>query len=391
MHFELKALRDTSDVVSLVLEAADEADAIRQAKVRGYTVLAARPRRAGEQAGAFPLLLFSQELLVLLQAGLPLVEALESLAEKERSNRARDVIARLCAQLREGRPLSAALQENPAAFPPIYVATVRASERTGSLNEALERFVAYQARVDQVRAKIVSASMYPALLLLAGGLVTLFLMFYVVPRFSQIYDDLGTDLPALSVWLLQWGRLLQAYGAYMLAGAVAAAAGAAYALRLPAVRRWLGERVWSVPAFGERIRVYHLSRFYRMVGMLLRGGMPVVPALRMAAGLLHPLLREPLAAAAKAISEGRSTSESLDRHGLTTPVALRMLAVGERSGTMGEMMERIAVFHDDEIARWVDWFMRLFEPILMAFIGLAIGAIVVLMYLPIFELAGSIQ
>ena len=125
--------------------------------------------------------------------------------------------------------------------------------------------------------------------------------------------------------------------------------------------------------------------------MLLKGGMPLVGALEMAAELLHPVLRERLVAASRAISEGRGVSASMDENGLTTPVAMRMLVVGESSGSMGDMMERIAGFHDDELARWVDWFTRMFEPILMAVIGLVIGAIVVLMYMPIFELAGNLQ
>jgi general secretion pathway protein F len=125
--------------------------------------------------------------------------------------------------------------------------------------------------------------------------------------------------------------------------------------------------------------------------MLLRGGTPVVTALDMSAGLLSPVLRGSLAAASLSIREGRSISEAMSVHNLTTPVALRMLRVGERSGKMDEMMDRIATFCDDEISRWVDWFTRLFEPLLMAFIGVVIGVIVVLMYMPIFELAGNIQ
>jgi general secretion pathway protein F len=139
------------------------------------------------------------------------------------------------------------------------------------------------------------------------------------------------------------------------------------------------------------MKLYQLARFYRTTGMLLRGGMPLVGSLDMAAGLLHPALRERLAAARRAITEGKPVAASLDEHGLTTPVALRMLAVGERGGNMGEMMDRAAAFHDEEIARWIEWFTRLFEPILMAVIGLIIGAIVILMYMPIFELAGNLQ
>ena len=170
-----------------------------------------------------------------------------------------------------------------------------------------------------------------------------------------------------------------------------AAAGAAYSLRLPRVRAAAGFALWRLPAVGERLKVYQLARFYRTTGMLLRGGIPLVAALRMGAELLHPLLRERLAAASRTISEGHAVSRSMEGSGLTTPVALRMLSVGEQSGNMGEMMERIAAFHDEEISRWVDWFTRLFEPILMAAIGLVIGAIVILMYMPIFELAGNLQ
>ena len=144
-------------------------------------------------------------------------------------------------------------------------------------------------------------------------------------------------------------------------------------------------------AIGARLHLYQLARFYRSLGMLLRGGIPVVTALNMVSGLLQLSLRERLVLASANIREGLPISESMASNGLTTPVALRMLRVGERSGKMGEMMERIASFYEDEMARWVERFTKLFEPLLMVFIGLLIGAVVVLMYLPIFELAGSIQ
>ena len=151
------------------------------------------------------------------------------------------------------------------------------------------------------------------------------------------------------------------------------------------------QRLWQLPAAGERMRVYQLARFYRTLGMLLRGGMPIGAALKMVSDLLRTQLKLQLHGAAEKINEGRSISYAMQLHQLTTPVSLRMLEVGERTGEMGEMMERIASFYDEEMARWVDWFTRLFEPLLMAAIGLVIGLVVVLMYLPIFELAGSLQ
>jgi general secretion pathway protein F len=395
VQFEIKAFRAPDAIVALQFDAADEADAKAQAVGKGYAVLAVRPRgglraRLGGRS-RFPLLLFSLELLALIDAGLTLTDAVETLAEKEdRSDNAK-ILKQVLGQLYEGRTLSAALQSLPAAFPPLYVATVRASEKTGGLSEALSRFVAYQAQMDVVRKKIVSASIYPLLLMGVGLLVTMFLMGYVVPRFSRIYEGIGTQLPFLSKLLLQWGQLLQAHGVAVLTCFVGGVILTAHTAARPQARAWVMHRAWRIPAIGARMRIYQLARFYRTLGMLLRGGIPVTQALEMVIDLLHPALRVQLRQAGQSIKEGRSVSFAMQTHRLTTPVAARMLRVGERAGRMGEMMERAASFYDEEMARWVDWFTRLFEPLLMAFIGVIIGLIVVLMYLPIFELAGSIQ
>lgn len=396
MRFQVRVLREGEGVQAMAFDAASASEAAEHAKAQGYAVLSVRswthwPGRAWSLGPAFQLSLFSQELLTLLQAGLPLVEALETLADKEPRAPQRKVLRQLVARLCEGHPLSFALQQFPALFPPLYVATVRASEQTGDIAEALARFVAYQTQLDLVRKRIVSAAIYPMLLLAAGSLVTLFLLFYVVPRFSRIYEDLGGRLPLFSQWLMAWGRLLEGHMALVVAAGLGLAVLAAWAAAQPAFRAACLERFWRLPVLYHRVKVYQLARFYRTLGMLLRGGIPVVGALDMVAGLLSPALRGRLALAAQAIREGQAISVAMERHDMATPVAMRLLRVGEKSGDMGAMMERIAGFHDEEMSRWVDWFTRLFEPVLMALIGLVIGLIVVLMYLPIFELAGSIQ
>jgi general secretion pathway protein F len=237
----------------------------------------------------------------------------------------------------------------------------------------------------------VSASIYPAILLLVGGLVMLFLLGYVVPRFSHIYADIGGDLPWLSRVLMVWGGFVEKHGVALLAAVAAAVTLLVLWLRTAGARRWLARQIVRIPTVGERVRVYQLTRFYRTVGMLLAGGTPVAQALTMVSGLLHQELRTRLDGALRLIREGQSISVAMQAHGLTTPVALRMLRVGERTGRMGEMMERIAAFHEEELARWVERFTRTFEPLLMAVIGLVIGGVVVLMYFPIFELAGSLK
>jgi general secretion pathway protein F len=394
MRFEVRALKANEGVVSLAFEAADEASALEQARAQGLAVLSARPKRGlpafvSPFSQRFPLLLFSQELVALLEAGLSLPETLDTMVEKEGRAESRKVLSALRDRLFEGRSFSQALDAVPQVFPALYVATVRASERTGDLPEALGRYIAYQQRIDAVRKKVVSASIYPAVLILVGGLVTLFLLGYVVPRFSAIYADSGRDLPLLSRVLLEWGELINAHGLAVLAFVIGTLVlGVVFLAR---VKRVLAAAVARVPAIGARILVYHLARMYRTIGMLLRGGTPIVTALVMVAGLLPEELRGRLSRATARIREGASISAAMTEADLVTPVAGRMLRVGEKSGDMPEMMERIAVFHDEELARWVDWFTKLFEPLLMAVIGVVIGAIVVLMYLPIFELAGSLQ
>lgn len=396
MRFEIKAVKNNGEVTLLALDAPNDGEAVSQARSQGYTVLAVKQKGAALAwpvltRSRFQLLLFTQELLALLEAGLSLVEAMEALNEKEQRPESRRVLERLIRRLYEGQTLSVALQQFPDIFPPLYLATVRASEKTGDLENALGRYVAYQTQADVVRKKMINASIYPALLITVGGLVLMFLLAYVVPRFAHVYEAMGTDLPLFSRLLLAWGHLLEAHAGTLLLALVVVLVGAAYLLSLAAVKRWFGTQLWKIPAVGERMRIYQLARFYRMLGMLLTGGTPVVPALGMVSGLLQASLRERLLLAASAIREGRSISLAMHSNGLTTPVALRMLRVGERTGQMGGMMERIASFYEEEMAQAVERFTRLFEPVLMAFIGLVIGAVVILMYLPVFELAGSIQ
>jgi general secretion pathway protein F len=316
---------------------------------------------------------------------------LEALSEKETRAAIRQTIEKLSASLYEGKTLSAAMLALSDTFPALYVATVRASEKTGDISEALGRYVAYQQQLDAIRKKIVNASIYPALLLIAGALVVLFLLVYVIPKFAAVYEGATRDLPFLSRLLLQWGALLQAHGGLVLAGIAACIGGAVFGLSRPALRASLLRSVSELPAIGSRIHIYQLARFYRTLGMLIKGGVPIVRGLEMVEGILQPAVRIRLQLALAGLREGQSVSHAMQVNQLTTPVALRMLRVGERAGNMGEMMERIAGFYDEDMARWVDWFTRLFEPLLMALIGLVIGTIVVLMYLPVFELAGSLQ
>src|SRR5512141_1297718 len=266
MRFEVKAVREGSGVVALSLDAADMKDAAGQAQAQGYDVLSVKSRRLSLKLPArgarFSLMLFSQELRALLDAGLTQVEALETMVEKERHPHNRNILQRVIEKLYEGHPLSYALQQFPEIFPPLYIATIHASEKTGDLDESLARYIDYQSRMDVVRKKVVSASIYPMLLLGAGGLVTLFLMFYVVPRFSKVYEDIGSELPFFSRMLMQWGQLLETHRTLVMAAFAGGVAGTVYMVTRPGFRQSVMRTLWRIPAVGERIRVYQLARFY---------------------------------------------------------------------------------------------------------------------------------
>src|ERR671914_565932 len=247
MQFNILAVDARQQVVALSLEAASEALAAEQARSRDLNVILVKaadlrfvlPKRRAR----FHTMLFSMELMSLLEAGLNLVEALQTLAEKEAHGERQEVLSGLLAAIHRGEPFSQAVAGFPQHFSPLYVATIKASERTGSMREALGRYIAYQEELERVRKKIVSASLYPAILLAVGGLVIGFLMFYVVPRFARVYEDMAGTLPFFSQRLVAFAQFVGRTALPLAIGACALMGAAAWALSRPEVRGWLNTRL----------------------------------------------------------------------------------------------------------------------------------------------------
>jgi general secretion pathway protein F len=395
MQFAVRTLAPDLSISSIVVDAFDEADARRQIEARGLFVSAIEPARATgivrQRGGKLSLVLFSQELLALLSAGLGVVEGLEALLEKETNPSSRTVLERLLAGLREGKRLSTVLAAQPDLFPPLYVGIVRAAEGTSDLPRALARFIEYQQRIDQVRAKVVSASIYPLILLVVGGAVSAFLIAYVVPRFAEVYQGAGRNLPWMSQVMLNWGKFAADHGGVLAIGAACLALAATFGVRRTIQQGGIGRLLSRLPGIGERVRIYELSRLYLTLGMLTEGGITIHNALETVEPMVSSSMRRALAASRAAIESGRPLSDAFEANSLATPISLRMLRVGERTGEMGRMLSQSAAFYDGEISRWIDRFTRTFEPLLMAAIGLVVGLIVVLLYMPIFDLAGDMS
>ncbi|MGO4330877.1 type II secretion system F family protein [Cupriavidus sp. 2TAF22] len=397
MQFDVRALSADHLMVRLRLDARDEADVRSQVEARGLYPAAVIPVRAHAggprlpgRRGRFSVALFSQELLALLNAGLSLVECLEALQEKEGNAASADILAQLLAGLREGKRFSRVLAERQGVFPPLYVGIVQAAENTSDLPQALGRYVDYQQRLDAVRGKLTSAAIYPVILLIVGGAVSAFLIGYVVPRFAEVYQGAGRSLPWLSQQLLAWGQFAGRHGTLLAPAALLGAAALWLGARRLLARHGIAALLACLPGLGECVRIVGLSRLYLTLGMLLEGGINIVAAIDTAQAMAAPGVRGNLGAARLAIQSGLPLSEAFEAQGLTTPVSLRMLRVGERSGELGAMLTQSANFYDGEIGRWIERFMRMFEPLLMAAIGLIVGTIVVLLYMPIFDLAGGL-
>lgn len=394
MQFDIRALDERQQrVVTLALDALDAADATAQLAARRLTPIELRRRGAAEGSGGkrFSVLLFAQELHALVKAGLSLPESLEAFGEKESSPANRALLERLAAALREGQRFSFALRAQGAMFPPLFVGIVQAAENTGDLPQALERYLEYAQRLQGVRHRVVSAAIYPAILLGVGALVGMLLMGYVVPRFAAVYDGAGRELPWASQLLIDWGRFVAGHSAALLSGVVVLVGMLAVWVR--SLRRQGG---WAraaavVPGVARWLELLTLSRLYLTLGLLLRGGLPVQQALALAASVLPAARRCDVDQVSRRIAEGLSLSDAFEEAALGTPIALRLLRAGERSGQVAEMLNQAALYHDGETARWIERFSRVFEPVLMAAIGIVVGLIVLLLYMPIFELAGGLQ
>lgn len=332
---------------------------------------------------------FVGQLRDLLVAGLSAIEALEAL-RNDSDPGASAAIDALIGRLRGGQTLSAALEAQDDV-PQVLVALVRTAELTSDLPQALTRYLDHETRSQELRHRIVSLAIYPSLVMAVGAGVLLFLALYVMPRFSVIFAGMSGDLPWSARAIVAWSSWLSKHQASVLVAAILGLGATASAIAMSTVRAWLLQRILDLSPLRTRLRTYFLSRWYRTTGMLLQGGIALPEALQLSIAVLPLALRTGGAAVEKAVRDGWSPSEAHRRGNMTTAVAEQLLRAGERTGDLGRVLTRVADFHDAEVTRQLERGMRALEPLVMTFIGLCVGTVVVLMYLPIFELASAIQ
>jgi general secretion pathway protein F len=389
------------EVEATSVAALPQALGVPAAKLLDVQALPAAPSRGwrlglglgqGQRGPAIDARAFAQELAVLLDSGVPLLDALQTL--EERQGAAAAALQRVREGLREGRSLSQALSHagqaaqppQPAVVDEVLLALVAAAERDGQLAAVLRHHADFLAWSGALRAKLVAAALYPALLMATGLVVVGFLVVYVLPRFAGVFDGMAVALPWGSRVLIALGQAASAQP--LVAGGLALLLPLALLLawRTPAMRAALQAAAWGLPGLGGRLRTVALTRLYRAVGLLAAAGVPLPRALALAEPVLDAPLRPALARARAVVQNGQRLSDAWAAEGLATAPALRMLRVGEKSGELATMLGRAAAFHDEEVARLAEWLGKVVNPLLMLLMGLVVGGVVVLMYLPLFTL-----
>lgn len=339
---------------------------------------------------SFKLIPFAEELLALQKAGLSITESLSGLHSKANESQ-KPVLSGLIQSIQQGQSFSEALANYPNEFPTLLRALVQAAEKTSNLPQAIEKYLEYAQQADLIKRKISNAALYPSLLLLVGGGVLMFLLMYVIPRFAGVYEGLQGDLPWLSEVLLWWGRAMRDHAVWVFT-VLAVLAYAIYStIKNTHYQHKVLQLVLRNSTAAKLWQGYTLSRLYRALGLLLSGGIPVQISLAQVEQLLGQDEAHQLRKVSQRIEQGEPLSTALAESKLTTEISFQMLTVGERTGSVGEMLTKTAQFLEADTSKAVEAFSRIFEPVLMALIGLIIGVVVVLMYMPIFELANSLQ
>lgn len=333
---------------------------------------------------------FSQDLATLLDAGVTVKEAIDALQNKETDPRRREVLQRINVFISQGLAFSRAL-ENASVFPELLIATVAASEETGDLAIGLSRFAKHQESLRTVRDRVVGACVYPVLLLCVGSFVVALLLGVIVPRFATLIDSTGKDLPLLSRILMGWGHFVDAqpWIPYAMLLAIVFLIFYAHArLQNSKTRKQLLSRI---PGVAKVVREFQHLQMYRTTAILTSRGITIHKALGYSTEFLDAADQARLNRALTQMQEGATISTSMGQSGLSDVIAVSMLSVAERTGSMPKMLDRIADFYERSLQRNIDIVSRLIEPVLMIIFGVVIGGIVVLMYLPIFDLASSIS
>jgi type IV pilus assembly protein PilC len=345
------------------------------------------PFRSNKIVSTEGFLLFNQELLALVRAGLPVIQSFDIMHERQTNPRFRQVLTEIRDKVKSGVAISDAFAAYGRAFPPIYSTSIRAGERAGDLEGVLRRFLRYQKIIVNLRKKVTSSLIYPTILVTLSVVMVFIMLTYVIPKFAEFYEGFGAELPwatqmtiALSTTLRE--NILIVFGLV--------------ALLIFALRRWsrsvtggisFDRLKLRIPIVGGILHRFALLQFTQSLGTLLAGGTPMVPSIEIAAlSITNRHVSAKVASIAKNVMEGETLWKSLEQTGVISDMAVEMIKVGESSGSLNEMLANVSEFYDEEIENRLNRMITMIEPIILVGLGIVIAGLLYAFYLPLFQL-----
>lgn len=395
--FRYKAYSATGSSVSGTLEADSERQATQQLKDKGLLLREVlEDGGAADRPGSFSfrrsvsaedLSLFTRRLATLVASSIPLFEAMGSLCEQEENGPLRQALVRVKERIAEGASLSRALAAEPGIFGESYVSMVAAGEAGGALDIVLERLADFLEEQEQVRSKVTSALAYPILMVFVGGGVMIFLLTVVIPRIVTIFEDSKAALPLITIILIKVSHFLRAYWWIPTALIIASVALYRKAMKRDDFRLKRDALLLRLPMAGGMLQRLILSRFARVLGLLLSSGVPIMKALEITGEVVvNRVYRTYLRGVMEEVAQGGSLSGSLKKSPLFPPLLVHLAGVGEKSGNLDEMLVKAGVAYEREFSTRLGRLMALMEPLLVLAMGVAVGIVVMAVLLPIFEL-----
>lgn len=394
--FAYRAIDVEGRQIGGVMEAEDEQALLHSLRQKDMTVLsvkrtrARRSREAASGGGRIPMedvVVFTRQLATMVDAGLPLIQALDAQAEQASNSAFKAVIRRVMADVESGSTLSDALEKHPRVFSGLYVNLVKAGEVSGMLDEILDRIAGYLEASESLRRKVKSALVYPSAVTLIAIGITIFLLVVVIPKFGKIFSSLGGELPGPTRMLLAVSEALKQNILYVFGVIALGVVGLKLVARTPNGRYKLDKFKLEMPVFGELMRKVAIAKFARTLCTLVRAGVPILGSLEITAKTAgNVVVEQAVDSVRESIREGESIAEPLAATGVFPAMVVRMISVGEQTGSLEAMLGKIADFYEDQVNTAVAAMTSLIEPLIIAFLGIVIGTIVICMFLPVFKI-----
>lgn len=391
--YQYQGLKQNGSSIKGVIEADSERHARQLLRDKGLvpiqiqTLAQQKIANTKSKVSSADLALLTRQLATLIAAGIPLEESLRGVGEQTEKDKVREVIIGIRAKVLEGYGLAQAMEHYPNAFPELYRATVGSGEQTGRLDLVLEKLADYTENQQQTKQKIQQALIYPLLMVLVSITIISFLLTFVVPKIIEVFTSSGQTLPPMTMVLINMSHFIKTYGIYTVILIVLAIFGFKRSLRNPRVTLAWHKIILKLPIISYLTKTTNVARYVHTFGILFAAGVSVLETMRVSASLVTNLvMKQALDAATVKVREGGGISQSLKESGFINPMAVHIIASGEKSGQLSTMMERAAISLDNDVKRLIDTALTLLEPMVILFMGAVVLFIVLATLLPIFSM-----